>query len=182
MRWQDPTMSDSSWPFGSVWVRVAEWMWFDGQLPDPVPGWVLPSVGIRVLGTVDEMGPTAEEGILPCAEEPGNTAGAVEYVVTGSVVNADDFQVDTGSGARHAGAELVLTVDGLLFQAQIDGQARDVSLGALVRVRGELFMIAEYEWEDFDLVDTRAPWSIEEALRLPDGDFRLRLLPAPQFA
>ncbi|GAA3117395.1 hypothetical protein GCM10010530_44700 [Kribbella aluminosa] len=156
------------------WVPVeAEW-------PEPVQGAVLPNIGIRLLGSVACADPSEEDGIDPREESPGTPRGTVEYVVTGSVARARDFEVDTGAGGQSAGVELVLTVNGRLIQAQVDGRARDVEPGSRLRLRGEFLVIGDYEWEAFDLVDTRASWSVEEMRQFSTGDYLLRLVPAPQ--
>ena len=91
-------------------------------------------------------------------------------------MSASDLDTDSG----HGGADVVLSVNGFAVQAQIDGWSRDVVRGTRLSVRGELLVIPNYEWADFDLVDTRGTWAVEETLRLPDGDMllRLRLMPA----
>ncbi|GAA3130762.1 hypothetical protein JOF29_007512 [Kribbella aluminosa] len=150
-------------------------------MPELVPGAVLPNIGIRVLGSVERVDPLEDEGIAPrkdpLASPPPVT---VDYVVAGTVERSRDFQVDVGAGPQHAGVELVLTVNGHLLQAQVDGQARDIEPGSRLILSGELVVIGEYEWEAFDLVDTRAPWSVEETRRVSNGDYLLRLVPAPQ--
>lgn len=61
----------------------------------------------------------AVEGLVRC-EKAGDEALTVEYLVTGSVLEASDVDVDSGSGSRHGG-DVVVTVNGSLIQAQLDG-------------------------------------------------------------
>ena len=150
-----------------MWVRA----WALGQ---PIAGGVLPYEGIRVSGTVEPSSSPVREGISP-TDQPLDDPHAVEYVVTGSVVTATDFQADTGSGPRHAGTDVVLSVNGDLMQAQIPGPARDVEVGSVLTVRGPLRHIDNHEWDAFGLVETRRAWSVEEVRHLPDGDLLLRL-------
>jgi hypothetical protein len=141
---------------------------------------VLPNIGIRLLGSVGRADPLEEEGIVPREESLGTPRVTVEYVVTGSVANARDFEVDMGADTQHAGVELVMSVNGRLIQAQVGGRARDVEPGSRLRLRGEFVVIGDYEWEAFDLLDTRASWSVEEMLQLSTGDYLLRLVPVSQ--
>ncbi len=97
--------------------------------------------------------------------------------MTGSVVTATDYQSDMGSGPRHAGTDVVLSVNGDLLQCQITGPASDIEIGSDLTVRGRLSHIGDYEWDAFGLLDTRRAWSIEEVQRLPDDDLMLRLRP-----
>ena len=142
----------------------------------PVAGGVLACEGIRVTGIVEPSHSQLRESISPTGERVDDPH-AVEYVVTGSVVRAMGFQADLGSGPRHAGTDVVLSVNGDLMQAQIAGPAPDVEVGSVMTVRGPLLHIAAYEWDGLGLVDTRRAWSIEEAWHLPGGDLMLRLSP-----
>ena len=163
--------ASSDWD-GSVWVWVGAW-----ELGDqPVAGAVLPHEGIRVRGKVEPSHSPMREGVSP-THEPLDDPDAVEYVVTGAVVSASDYQADMGSGLRHAGTDVVLSVNGDPVQAQIAGPARDLQVGSVLSVRGPLLHIADYEWDGFGLVETRRAWLIEEVKHLTDSDLMLRLRP-----
>jgi len=155
-----------------LWVRVRAW-----ELGDQLfVGEVLPSQAIRVTGTVEPFHAPVRERISQ-VDGPHVDPDAVEYVVTGSVVTATDYQSDTGSGPHHAGTDVVLSVNGDLMQSQIAGPASDIDIGSALTVRGRLSHIGDYEWDAFGLVDTRRAWAIEEVHRLPDDDLMLRLRP-----
>ena len=164
----------------AIWAWMPDWVLDVGDLPRPHPGSVLPHVGIRLYGSSQSASDTASEGIIAVgARSDGDDSGPPSYFVTGTVDSAHDFQTDPGSGATHAGLELVLSLGGCRFQAQVDGHGRDVAIGSHITVRGTFFVIAEYEWEDFGLVDTRTDWMVEETISQPDGDLLCRLaLPA----
>jgi hypothetical protein len=154
-----------------------DWILVEANLAEPSPGSVLDETGIRVRGTLGHVGPEVVEGVVRCDNVIGAEAETVAYLVTGSVLQADDFDVDFGSGPRHGGADVVLSVNGCLIQVQLEGWARDVTQGSHVRVRGELLVIPYYEWDDSGLVDTRGAWKVEQTRRLPGGDIALRLVP-----
>jgi hypothetical protein len=165
----------------SIWVRMAHCVPVEAEWPEPVQGAVLSNIGIRLLGSAKCADPLEDKAIVPRDEPLSSPHRTVEYVVTGSVVSARDFQVNMGAGPQHSGVELVLTINGRLIQAQVEGHASDVEPGSRLSLRGELVVIGNYEWEDFELVDTRAPWLVTEIRQFSnDGDYLLRLIPAPQ--
>jgi hypothetical protein len=151
-----------------------DWVPVEAGLPDPMPGSVLEGTGLRVRGVLESVDPSAKEGLLLAEGKTSTIARVVEYDVTGHVVKANDFDVDVG----HGGADVVLSVNGSLLHVQIDGWAREITRGSRLRVRGELLVIPDYEWDAFELVDVRGAWIVEESQRLLDGDLLLRLLPS----
>ena len=42
-------------------------------------------------------------------------------------------------------------------------------------VTGALELVGEYEWEAFDLTDTRADWLVQRVVTLPTGDLMVDL-------
>jgi hypothetical protein len=155
-----------------------DWILVEADLPDPLPGFVLEGTGLRVRGALEPPDPGALEGLVRCEPAADESSQTVKYVVTGSTVHASDFDTDSG----HGGADVVLTVNGSSIQVQTDGWSVDVAHGSLLRVQGELLVIPYYEWADFDLVDTRGTWAVEDTLRLPNGDMLLRLRNVPASA
>jgi hypothetical protein len=149
----------------------------DWELDNPAAGDVLPGEGIRIFGSVEtSMNPV--EGIVSSEVNPDGTGRTNTYVVMGSVVSARDYQVNFGPGPRHAGAQVVLSVNGDLMQAQVPRvTASDIEHGDLLTVSGEISIIADYEWDAFGLVDTRRSWSVEEVQHLGSGDYLLLLRP-----
>lgn len=154
-----------------------DWIPVEAELPEPFTDSVLEGTGLRVRGAVERVDPGAEEGIARSHEPTDADSQTVEYLVTGKVLVANDFDSGQGAGSRHSGTDVVLTVNGSLIQAQLDGWARDFTHGSRMSVRGELLVIPYYEWDDFELVDTRSTWKVESTRRLPDGDLLLQLLP-----
>jgi hypothetical protein len=152
----------------------------DWELDNPAAGDVLPSEGIRILGSV-ETGPNPSEGIHAAEASLEADRPTAAYVVTGSVVSARDYQVNFGSGPQHAGVDMVLSVNGDRMQAQVPAaMAKDLEPGAQLTVGGEISLVADYEWDDgFELVDTRRSWSVEEVRHLGAGDYLLLLSPTP---
>ena len=162
-----------------LWARLADWVRVEGDLPQPLQGSVLPHVGIRAYGTVERVSDAVDVGLIAESQPSDTDPRTPVYAVTATVESSRDFEADTGSGSQHAGLELVLDARRCRLQAQVEGHAHDVEIGSRVTVRGTLFVIGQYEWEAFGLVDTRADWRIEETLTQPDGDYVLRLTRAP---
>lgn len=156
-----------------VWVRVEKWMIVDGEQPLPTAGSALRSAGLRVRGAVTGAGNATPDGVVEvqraaAAGQPGRV-----YAITGVVGNAKDVFVGTGRPRvrhRRVGAEFLLTVGEDRFHVSFDGRGADVTPDSRVTVTGELELLGEYEWEAFDLIDTRADWRVADVARLPNGD------------
>jgi hypothetical protein len=99
------------------------------------------------------------------------------YALTGTVSDPGDVWTKTErwGGGEHSGAELVLAVGTDRFQVQFDGSASDVVPGSRATATGELVLVGDYEWEAFDLTDTRADWYVARAIDLPGGDIQVDL-------
>jgi hypothetical protein len=171
-RWHDAQVDASGSDLEPLWARSMHW-----ELDNPAAGDVLPLEGIRIFGSV-ETAVNPDEGILPGQVDLGEAGPTATYVATGSVVSAKDYQADFGQGPQHVGAELVLSVSGNLIQAQVPGAtATDIRTGARLTVRGELSLVADYEWDAFGLVDTRRSWTVEEVQHRGPGGYLLLLRP-----
>jgi hypothetical protein len=177
--WDNAQVHSSSNAEQTLWVRMAHWIPVEAETPEPAPRSMLSGTGIRVRGVIERADPADDDGLVPDEKAAGDAPRTVEYVITGTVADAHDFEFDSGAGSEHGGTDIVLSVDGLLVQAQVQGWARDVVHGSRLRVRGELSVIAYHEWDDFGLVDTRDSWTVEETLALAAGDYLLRLSPRP---
>src|SRR5690349_2507223 len=118
-----------------MWVRAMEWMIADGEPPMPSVGSVLTGVGIRVRGDVTCPEPESRDGVVALS---GGVPHETRYRLTGRAGEGRGFDVDTGSGTEHGGAEFLLTVAANQFQVQFDGRARDVPTGSRVTVTGQL--------------------------------------------
>lgn len=92
---------------GSMWVRLPEWMIYDGEPPLPEVGEILPSLGLRVHG---EVVPAAEDLPDAMTEIPADHPHEVRYWVTGRIEEPRDFDMDQGQGTTHAGVEFVVNV------------------------------------------------------------------------
>lgn len=158
-----------------IWVRLADWVLAEADLAKPMPGAVIGNMGIRVYGALERADDTAEDGLVAESEPSAADPRTPIYRVTGPVESSQVLETDKGSGTRHAGLELVISVAGFRLQAQVDGDADDIDIGSRVAVRGTLFVIGQYEWKDFGIVDTRADWNIDQVLDQPEGDYLLRL-------
>ena len=169
-RRHDADVDASRSDLGPLWARSEDW-----ELDNPAVGDVLPREGIRIFGSI-ETPVNPVEGMHPGEVDLGGAGQSNTYIVTGSVVSARDYQVDFGRGPRHAGAHVVLSVNGDLVQAQVKVlTASGLESGAPLTVRGEISLVAEYEWDAFGLVDTRRSWSVEEVQHLGPGDYLLLL-------
>lgn len=166
---QNVLVGTSGSNLGPLWARSMHW-----ELVNPAAGDVLPCEGIRIFGSI-EIPLNPVEGIHP-GEVAIDGARPAAYVLTGSLVRASDYQVDMGPGPQHAGAEMVLSVSGVLIQAQTpEVAAKDLEGNVYLTVRGDISLIADYEWDAFELVDTRRSWSVEQVQDLGSGDYLLLL-------
>ena len=151
-----------------MWARSRHW-----EFDNPRPGDVLELEAICISGTVEAPAPT--DGVV--RQEHARDASPA-YLITGSLVSAQDFQADFGHGSRHAGTDVLLSVGGERMLAQIPGPASTVELGARVTVRGEVTVLAAYKWDEFGVADTAREWSIED-VRNPDvGEYLMLLRPS----
>jgi hypothetical protein len=167
-----------------MWVRLADWEVVDGEVEKPVPGAVMRSMALSIHGRREPVGAQVFEGgaqssmLLEDATFSGPSRPPV-YVVTGRVEQADDVWANYGQGSTHAGARLLLQLDGWRLFAQVDGSARESDPGSLfpVRIRGCLSFVASYEWDAFGLTDIRTDWVVMEVVHLPSRDFLVRVQP-----
>ncbi|MEV4266782.1 hypothetical protein [Kribbella sp. NPDC049584] len=149
------------------------WMIADGEPPLPNVGSLLTGVGLQVHGEVTAAPPDSPDGI---AEAQDGHPHEVMYRLTGRAGAPRDFDVDTGRGRQHAGAEFVLTVGSDRYQVDTDGWARDVPTGSRVTVTGRLTVVGECEWEAFALDESRADWLVKAAAPADNDDTRLDLV------
>lgn len=94
----------------SLWVRMHDWILVEAALLEPTPGSVLEGTGVRVRGVRERADLRAEESIVEHVVTAGEVSHWVEYLVTGSAMEARD--ADRGSGLQHGGTEAVLTLNG----------------------------------------------------------------------
>lgn len=156
-----------------MWVRLAAWMIADREVPTPYVGAVLSGVGVRVFGAVVTAEPDTPDGIVAL---PGGAAPyEVLYRLTGRAGEPRNFKAVSGQGNEHAGAEFVLVIGGESYQVQFDGWAHQVSTGSRVTVTGRASIVGDYEWEAFELTDSRADWVINDVAHGEHGDTMVAL-------
>lgn len=128
-------------------------------------------------GVVTAATETAKQGIQELQVNEGSLSYRDSYALTGVASEARDVWTGEKRWRRHehAGAELVLTVGVDRFQVQFDGSASRVTANSQVTVTGALELVGEYEWEAFDLTDTRADWLVQRVVNLPTGDLMVDL-------
>lgn len=160
-----------------MWVRVMEWMLVDDEPPMPVAGSWLRSVGVRISGVVSTAASSASDGLARIPDAESADRHRVRYALTGTASNARDVRVGFGrrKQSRHAGAEFVLTVGALRFQVECSGHASEVPMGSYITVSGELVLVGDYEWDDFELTDTRRDWRVKQVANLCDADVLVEL-------
>ncbi|HTW09721.1 MAG TPA: hypothetical protein VME46_19610 [Acidimicrobiales bacterium] len=101
------------------------------------------------------------------------------YRLVGRIGEPRDYRgVSSGresSTRRHAGVEFVLVTGADRFQVQADGWARDWTVGSRVAATGRLAVVSEYEWDGFELDESRADWLVNAVTPADDDDFMLDL-------
>ena len=117
------------------------------------------------------------DGVVAVADAGSADPHRTVYAVTGTASDAQDVWTNTKRWGRgqHSGAEFVLTAGADRFQVQFDGHASDVVTGSRVTATGGLELVGEYEWDDFELTDTRADWLVTEIVDVPGGDIKVEL-------
>jgi len=148
-----------------MWVRLEEFMVMDDEPPLPKRGAVVSNVGVRIRGRVDyEESPV---GLLPV--DPTTAPMETAYRVTGVITKPQDIYVDAGfdGSSKHVGCEFLIDASPLQLTGEVVGghaEAFEFQLGTTLTLRGQLDMIAEYEWEGFDLPGHRRDWLVRQVL------------------
>lgn len=86
------------------------------------------------------------------------------------------MEVASDRGSRHAGVEFLLLVATDRFQVQADGRASQVPAGSRVTVTGRLELVGEYEWDAFQIEESRAEWLVKALAPAGDDDVMLDLV------
>lgn len=162
---------------GSMLVRVPEWVLVESGRPRPDAGSHLRSVAVRLHGQIAAVDGETPDGITEVPPGGSMANQRPVYALTGTISDPSDVWTRTKRWGRgeHSGAELVLTIGSDRFQVQFDGSASDVVPGSRVTATGELVLVGDYEWESFDLTDTRADWYIVRVVDLPGDDIQVDL-------
>lgn len=156
-----------------MWVRVPDWMVLEGDVPEPRAGAALKRAGVRVLGRTLFTEPGELDGVTELLLDETHPSRAT-YRVTGVATDVRAVEVDFGGGARHAGSEFVLTSGIMRLQVQVERPVA-IAPGARVTVEGPMVVVGDYEWDGFDLTDTRADWRVRSVVLQTDGDLMLDL-------
>jgi hypothetical protein len=83
-------------------------------------------------------------------------SGSYRYELTGLAGHAADVRSERG----HAGSEFVITTGDQAFLARTAGPASEVAAGSRVTAQCTLSVVADYEWDAFDLPDLRTDWHV----------------------
>jgi hypothetical protein len=158
-------------------VRVPDWVLVESGRHRPEAGSHLRSVAVRLQGQIAAVRGETPDGITEVALVGSVANRRTIYALTGTVSDPRDVWTKTKRWGRseHSGAELVLTIGTDRFQVQFDGSASDVGPGSRATATGELVLVADYEWESFDLTDIRTDWYVTRVINLPDGDIQVDL-------
>lgn len=127
----------------------------------PEVGSVLMGVGVRVIGEVSPAPPGSRDEVK---EDRAAASHLAVYRLTGRADHARDVHVSgLEPGVHHVGTEFALTVGVTRYQVSTGGHAADVTAGSHVVVTGRLELVGGYEWDAFDLSDTRTDWLVSAA-------------------
>jgi hypothetical protein len=161
-----------------IWVRAMDWMIVNSELAIPRSGATLHSVGIRLRGAISPADSAVSDGVVALPDSANLGSDRTAYVLTGIASDARDVWTNTTRwrrGRRHAGAELVLTVGPDRFHISFEGHASDVVPGSRLTATGDLALVADDEWDAFELADTRADWLVRKVVDLRGGDMKVQL-------
>lgn len=163
-----------------VLVTLPEWFVADGQVSAPAVGDVMAHVGVRAacfdVRSTDEA--RAEPCLLPKEGGQRENAHRLPGVVAGT---PREVVVDApGGGRKTVAVEFPFDLGGFRVLVTAPTSAQDVRPGDRLAVSCTLCVIAEYEWEAFNLPDVRRDWrviSVVSACQPADSDYLLDLLP-----
>lgn len=132
-----------------VSAAVPEWMVVSEEFPEPVVGTLLEDVGVRLT--------SARKISAPSDQVP---VGKWEF--EGIVVYAEPAAPL---------CQAVLADQDVLVQVRFGpGVTQELAPRERACVRGVPFIVARYEWECFDIPDTRRDFAVLSTLLLPSGD------------
>lgn len=143
-----------------MWVYLATWIVQDGA-PELARGSYLRGVGLAA-GCLS-VGParTAADGIAEFADPGGEQgSGSYRYELTGVAGPGKDVHAGLKPGRRPSGSEFVISTGDQAFLARTEGSAAGVAAGSRVTAQCTLSVVADYEWDAFDLPDLRADWYV----------------------
>ena len=154
-----------------VWVRIHDWMLADGEPPRPSSGSVLRQMGVRVRGALDAVDSVGEDAIVPTQGQQGVDSPPSVYTLTGLASRARDVRTTAGEyeAGQCACAEFLLTVGPLCVAVRLDGSVAALTGHSRVQVTGSLELIAEHEYDAFELADTRADWLVRRVSESSDN-------------
>lgn len=79
---------------------------------------------------------------------------------------------------RHSTSERISCWSTKRYQVQTKGWARDVATGSRVFASGRLEIIADYEFDGFQLTESRTNWLVNNIEPLGNGDLMIDLAPS----
>jgi hypothetical protein len=137
----------------------------DGEISLPDAGAVLSDVGIRIRGVVDDVAGTGIAAI-----DEATRPSEIEYRVHGIVTSAQDvfYDPEFDGQSKHAGCEFLMATASLRLTGEVEGaRARQWTFnsGSPLTLRGHFEVIADYEWEGFDLPGERRDWVVHDLVR-----------------
>lgn len=155
-----------------MWVRIADWMLVDDEPPRPVPASLLHSVGVRVRGEVSAADDATPDGVVAMPRGDRADPEVRAYAMTGIATDPREIRIKTTRWGRgeSAGAEFVLSIGPDRFQVQFGGNVADMAPHSRVTVIGTLELVGAYEWDAFELRDTRADFAVYQVISMSNGD------------
>lgn len=152
-----------------MWVALPDWMVVDGAVPPPRPRTVLTRVGLRIRGDWFDAD-SAQSDRVSLVPIDSNAPRRIRYRATGTAGEVTTYEFNTGSGPQIAGSEFVLRLGAFGLQAQVPPDVPGPIAGSRLTIEGPVAVVGDYEWEAFDLSDTRADWWIRDVVEGPLGD------------
>ncbi len=142
-----------------MWTYLPQWLVQDGQVDELTPGSSLLSTGVAATCTKVKIADGSRSAGVVLAES--GVPYGYRYDVTGVAGAVRDVLAGNGDGrSARIGSEFLLTSGSLRFLASTTNIFVDEVAGLTVTVRCSLHVLADYEFEAFDLPDVRADWSV----------------------
>jgi hypothetical protein len=139
-----------------VWVYLDPGWVQDGAVPELGRGSVLSDTGLRASCRSLAAARTDDDGLTMLSGPKG--LDGCWYQLTGRAGPARD----TRSEVAHLGAEFLITVGDREFVAHAGVPAGEVTADLRVTAACTLSVIADYEWDAFDLPGRRTSWWVRQ--------------------
>lgn len=154
----------------AVFVTLHDWMVGDGQVPRPVVGAKLRGVGLRAEAySLDMQDHPPGMSKLDSAQAGGRPHA---YRLAGRAGAPHDVLVSFDERPERLAVEFRLDVGDFAVLAWVQPPRDDIVAGDAVCLHAVLHVVADYEFDAFQLPDVRRDWVVKQVLEGGPPDYR----------